>query len=94
MTTRLPILSPSHPASGIETSAPSAIAKSAKPSSALVSSAWRCTAGIRAAQEPTTSPSPKKNPVMARRVVRIRRALPRCRARRTVQPARSSESPR
>ena len=61
MMLRLPTRSHRRPATGIATSAPSEAANSASPSRAVVRPAWCCTAGIRPAQEPIISPSPKKN---------------------------------
>ena len=70
---RLPTRSHRRPATGIATSAPSEAANSASPSRAVVRPAWCCTAGIRPAQEPIISPSPKKKSPIARRVARIAR---------------------
>ena len=71
MMPRLPTRSQSLPATGIATSAPSEAANNASPSRAVVKPAWCWTAGIRPAQVPIISPSPKKNSPIARRVARI-----------------------
>ena len=81
VTARLPIRSPNQPASGIARRAPSDIARSATPRLAVVSCAWCCTDGIRAAHEPIMRPSARNTSVSAMRVPRIRRTPPRRRLR-------------
>ena len=92
VTRRLPTRGVSQPATGMATSAPSDIPKSARPSCGFVSPVSSCTAGIRAAHVPISRPSAKKKSVIVARVQRIRRAPPRCppRGTRRAGPARPS----